>query len=208
MLAGLRTVLRVIGALALIAFAATAFTPLTSVVDRALDVGERIQPAAAIVVLGGGGVRGEDDLSDVSLRRTLRGVDLYRRGLAPVIVFSGPQMAQGPAEAEVRAALARRLGVSAAAILTESMALTTRQESTRIAALLRPRSVQRILLVADRQGMRRAAGLFSRAGFEVLPAPADDVSGVAGSPEERLDLARRILIELTALAYYRAAGYL
>jgi uncharacterized SAM-binding protein YcdF (DUF218 family) len=203
-----RPLLRFVGAVGLVMFIGIAFTPLPSLVDRALDVGERLQPAGAIVVLGGNGVRSDDDLADVSLRRTLRGIQLYQRGLAPFIVFSGPRVARGPAEAEVRAALARRLGVPDPAILTESSALTTQQEAVRIGALLAPRGTRRILLVVDRQGMRRAAGVFHRAGFEVLPAPADDVSGFRGGPEDQLALARRLLIELAALTYYHVAGYL
>ena len=78
----------------------------------------------------------------------------------------------------------------------------------RLAALLLPRGARRILLVADAQGMRRAAALFERQGFEVLAAPAGDVSSLGGGPEDRLQLSRRILMELTALAYYRLAGYL
>ena len=204
----LRPILRTVGIAGLTLFLSVTFTPLPAIIDRALDVGERLDPAAAIVVLGGGGVRGDDDLSDVSLRRTVRGIDLYRRGLAPLVVFSGPAALAGPAEAVVRAALAQRLGVPDGAILVESSARTTREESRRIAALLQPRGARRILLVADRQGMRRAAGLFARAGFTVLPAPTDDVSGLAGGPEDRLALARRVLMELTALVYYRVAGYL
>lgn len=206
--APLRTILRTLGIVGLILFLSVTFTPLAALIDRALDAGERLDTAAAIVVLGGGGLRGEGDLSDVSLRRTLLGIDLYRRGLAPLVVFSGPAAVAGPAEAVVRAALAQRLGVPDGAILLESSARTTREESQRIAALLQPRGARRILLVADRQGMRRAAGLFARAGFTVLPAPANDVSGLAGGPEDRLALARRVLMELTALVYYRIAGYL
>lgn len=77
-----------------------------------------------------------------------------------------------------------------------------------MSALLLPRGVRRVLLVVDTQGAYRAARLFERNGFDPLLAPAEDVSSVDGSPEGRLDLARRLAIEIVALAYYRVAGYL
>jgi uncharacterized SAM-binding protein YcdF (DUF218 family) len=200
--------LRVTGALALLFFCAFAFTPLASVLDRLTAQPPNVQTADAIVVLGGGGVRGDGTLTDTSLRRTLHGIALYQRRLAPMIVLSGAPRASGPSESGLRAELARALGLPDRAIITEGSALTTRGEAQRIAQVLLPRGVRRVLLVTDAQGMRRAAGVFTQAGFEPFPAPTDDVSIVGGGPEVRLDLARRILMELCALAYYHAAGYL
>jgi uncharacterized SAM-binding protein YcdF (DUF218 family) len=200
--------LRGVGALSLVLFAVLAFTPLAAWLSHVLEPRPRLQPAAAIVVLGGGGLHADGTLADVSLRRTLRGIELYQRGLAPLLLFSGPRTPDGPAEGEVRAALARKLGVPDDAVLTEITARTTREEALRIAGLLLPRGVRRILLVADAQGMRRAAGVFRRAGFDPLPAPADDVTGHPGTPDGRLALAWRVLMETAALSYYRLAGYL
>jgi len=200
--------LRLTGVLALTFFFAIAFTPCASVISRWLGQPARLEHAAAIVVLGGGGVGPDGRLSDISLRRMLYGVQLYQRRLAPLVLFSGGPEARGPTEAESRAALARTLGVPDAAILTETMARTTHEEAQRIASVLLPRGARRVLLVADAQGMRRAAGVFARAGFEPLPAPTDDVAASGGPPEARLGLARRVLIELSALIYYRMAGYL
>lgn len=200
--------LRLVGALALGLFFAIAFTPLASILSRWLSQPARLEPAAAIVVLGGGGVGPDGRLSDISLRRAIYGVRLYHRRLAPLILFSGGAANGGPTEADARAALARTLGVPAAAILTEASVRTTHEEAQRIASVLLPRGLKRILLVADAQGMRRATGVFAREGFEPLAAPADDVAPNGGGPEGRLGLARRVLMELSALGYYRLAGYL
>jgi uncharacterized SAM-binding protein YcdF (DUF218 family) len=202
------TLLRVGGALSLVVFFTLAFTPLVARANRWLAVRPMVGPAAAIVVLGGGGVRADGSLTDVSLRRTLHGIDLYQRQLAPLLVLSGPQLEAVRAEGEARTALARRLGVPAQAILTETAARTTREEAVRIAARLRPRGVERILLVADAQGMRRAVAAFRQAGLEPLPAPADDVPSAPSTPMARLAVAQRLVIEVMAVAYYHAAGYL
>jgi len=71
-----------------------------------------------------------------SLERAVRGVTLYHASEAPLIVFSGPNLT-GVSEAEVRAELARALGIPSGAILVEDGAFTTREEATRIGATLR-----------------------------------------------------------------------
>jgi uncharacterized SAM-binding protein YcdF (DUF218 family) len=202
-----RAALRAVGAAAGVLFLLAAFTPLPGLLSRALARAGPLGPAAAIVVLGGGGVRADGSLSDTSLRRTLYGLDLYQAGLAPLLVLAGPP-SQGHVEAEARAALARRCGVPAAALLTAPDGRTTHEEAVTIARLLHPRGLRRIILVADAEGMRRAAGAFERQGFEVLPAPAADAPALAANPEERLDVMRRVVMEALALVYYRAAGYL
>jgi uncharacterized SAM-binding protein YcdF (DUF218 family) len=207
-MATVTTAVRILGTAALIAFFATAFSPLPEIANRWLTRPPRLEPADAIVVLGGGGIGSDGRLSDISMRRALHGIALYRRQLAPLLVFSGPTNSGGHSEARTRAALAQSLGIHREAIVTEESALTTHEESVRIGRLLQPRGIRRVLLVADSQGMRRAAAVFMRAGFDVLPAPADDVSAVGDAPEVRLQVARRVLMELCALGYYRVAGYL
>lgn len=199
---------RAVGAIALVGFVILAYTPVPNLIDRHFGVPPRIEPAAAIVVLGAGGVRGDGTLSDSSLRRTMYGIALYRRGLAPLLALSGPPSGTGYVEADVRAAFARDAGIPASAIVTESTARTTREEASRMRALLLPRGIRRILLVVDVEGSYRAARVFERNGFDILVAPAEDVASLDTSPEGRLELARRLAIEMMAIAYYRVAGYL
>jgi uncharacterized SAM-binding protein YcdF (DUF218 family) len=200
-------VCRLLGVTGFLLFLLAAFTPLPNIVGRRLAVPSRPGPAQAVVALGAG-FNSEGVLSEGSLRRALSGILLYREGLAPVIVFSGPSFTHNVPEALVRAEMARDLGVKADAILTETTARTTREEASLIGALLRPREVRRILLVTDSLHMVRARRLFERTGLQVLPVDADDVSLEANSPEGRLRLTRRILQEVLAIAYYRAAGYI
>ena len=208
MISGVSLALRVIGALAMSAFVLVAYTPAANLLNRVVSPPAQLEPAAAIVVLAGGGVRPDGTLSVVSMRRALYGIALYRRGLAPLLVFSGPAAGQGPSEGAVRGSLAREVGVPGSAIVVETSARTTREEAARISAVLLPRGLRRVLLVVDAQGAYRAARLFERNGIEPLLAPAEDVSSLDSSPEGRLDLARRLAIETVAVVYYRVAGYL
>jgi uncharacterized SAM-binding protein YcdF (DUF218 family) len=187
--------------------AGLAFTPLADVLSVAISVSTRLEPADAIVVLGAAGVRRDGTLSDSSLRRAMRGIDLYRRGLASTLVFTGPRNLSGYAEGEVRATLAVDLGVPRAAIVVDTTARTTQEEGQRVAALLAPRAMRRILLVSDAEGMRRAARVFERVGFDVLPAPTAEPMVSERAPGARLVLTRLVATELVAFAYYHLAGY-
>jgi uncharacterized SAM-binding protein YcdF (DUF218 family) len=198
---------RLLGLAGVTLFLTAAFTPLPNILIRWLGTPARLGSAEAVVVLGGGVAR-DGVLSDPSMRGALRGMVLHRKGLAPLLLLSGPGRGEGPAEAEVRAELARALGISPEVILTESEAQTTREEAVNSGAILRERGVRRILLVTGSHHMARAQRLFERAGFEVLAAPTDEVSSEASSPEGRLRLMRQTLQELLARLYYRAAGYL
>jgi uncharacterized SAM-binding protein YcdF (DUF218 family) len=188
-------------------FAAVAFTPLPNVLYRFLvPRAAPPEPAAAIVVLGAGVDNGV--LSDSSLRRTFGGVVLFRRGLAPLLVMLGPSDGLKPSEAEVRARLAEGLGVPATALIADARGRTTREEARVCWEDLAPRGIRRILLVTGSEHMPRAAALFRRAGFEVVPAPIDEEPGETTRPQARLNLARDLLRELLAQAYNRVAGYL
>ena len=196
--------LRLLGAGVLLAFVAVAFTPLADTLARRLAEPPALGAADAIVVLGAG-LGPDGSLSDPSLRRFVHGVRLYRRGLAPVLAFTGgPEIRRRP-EAEVRAALARELGLPTADVVVIPAARTTREEAVRAKEDLAARGVRRILLVTGASHMARARAVFAQAGFTVQAA---SIPEAAVSPEERMDLMRRVLQEVVARAYYRLAGWL
>ncbi len=199
--------IRGLGIVTVVAFLLVSFTPLPNVLNQWAGVTAQLQPAAAIVVLGGG-MEGDGVLNTSSLRRTIHGITLFQRGFAPLLVFSGPtSRPHGHEEAEVRAEMARLLGVSPAAILTETTARTTHAEAVRMAALLRPGGVSTILLVTSYAHMARSRQLFENVGFTVQPAPVDDISHVR-TPEARWESMRPLVQEFLARVYYRIAGYL
>jgi uncharacterized SAM-binding protein YcdF (DUF218 family) len=193
-------VCRVIGAMTLGLLLIGAFTPAVNVLARRARPDTSLQKSDAIVVLGAG-AHGDGSLKPASLVRLVHGVVLYRRGYAPLLVVSG-----GPAEVNARAQLAVVLGVPAAAMAWDAGSHTTREEARRIAHLLRTRSTKSVLLVSNSQHLARAARVFEREGFVVHGVPADFVSNTTAIPELRLELARVLLQEALARAYYRALG--
>jgi uncharacterized SAM-binding protein YcdF (DUF218 family) len=199
-------VCRAIGLAGVVFFLVTAFTPLAFRVNQWAAGAPALLPSDAIVVLGGA-VSPTGILSLESTRRLNLGVDLYRRGLAPVLVFLGGGVAGGPAEAYVRAEQARLHGVPVAAILTETRAHTTLEEAARVKALLEPRGVRTVLLVTNAGHLLRARPLFERAGFEVRAAPSD-ASFESDSPASRLTTMEVLAKELLGWLYYQVAGYI
>jgi len=198
-------IVRALGLATLALFFLAAFTPLPAFLYERITIPAHIERADAIVVLAGGGVLASGQLSDSSLRRTVRGIALYRDGLAPLLVLSGG--AGRRSEGAARAVLAVKCGVPDTAILASSAGHTTHEEVAALQPLLKARGVRRLLLVTDGTHMRRARGLVADAGFEVLAAPVSEVETPA-QPEPRLRLLRATLREGLALVYYHIAGYL
>jgi uncharacterized SAM-binding protein YcdF (DUF218 family) len=197
---------RILGAVALAGLAVAALTPASDWLVARYAEQPRLEPADAIIVLGGGYL--PSSLGDHSLQRLVQGVRLQRRGLAPLLVLSGEAPAGQLSEIELRAQYARDLALPSAAIVALSGANTTREEAVRARAELWPRGVRSILLVTGSLHLVRARAVFEREGFRVFPAPAD-ISFSFGSPAaQRVEAARNLLRELAAHAYYRLAGHL
>lgn len=197
---GLRA-LRLLGAAGLLLLVVGGFSPLAEVLNRWLAGPVDLRPAQAIVVPGRGGVDADDVLNNHSLRRTLRAIALQKRGLSPLIVFSG-----NDAEIDARVRLARGLGIADESLLPARGARTTREEATLLEDLLKPRGVRRILLVVDPIDMPRTRALLQGRGFTVLGAHTG--SDGPTDPESRLNLLREVGIELSAWCYYRLRGWL
>ena len=199
-------VCRLLGLVGVVAFLVTAFTPVAHRLNLWMAVPPDLVHSDAIVVLGGS-VSSSGMLGLGSQRRTDRGIELYQRGLAPVLVLLGGGTGGGPTEADVRAEQARLHGIPSTAMLTEARANTTREEAVRVKALLQSRGVRSVLLVTNAGHLPRACPLFERAGFEVHAAPSDTFVE-SDAPESRLALMRVLITESLGWLYYRIAGYI
>ena len=133
--------------------------------------------ADAIVVLSGGrhpapGAARVSEWHDPD--RFLAGLDLYRAGKSPRLLFTGgasPFRPGQPPEGQRYLQEARQLGIPAAAMASTPPVVNTAEEAAAIRNLL-PTGA-RILLVTSAFHMRRAQRLFERQGLNVLPFPVD-----------------------------------
>lgn len=130
----------------------------------------------AIVVLGGGlrsagTLRPDTELSWMTMERTLCGVELYRAGVAPRLLFTGGDPAifgRGPVEAEEMKRLALKLDVPEEAIAVEGNSRTTYESAVETGRLL---GAAPVLLVTSASHIPRALGLFRKQGLDATPAP-------------------------------------
>ncbi len=141
-------------------------------IDR-FGIDETARPSGAIVVLG---ARVQaDGLPSPTLRaRAAHGAELFRRGLAPLVVFSGGVGVNPPSEASVAAKVAQALGVPAEHCVLDEESHSTRQNARLTAKLLRTRGINEVIVVSDPYHLRRARWLFEREGLTVTTSPALD----------------------------------
>ena len=137
-----------------------------------------LRPADVILVLGAAQYNGRP--SPVFRSRLDYALALYRRGLAPTVIFTGG-VGQGDtvSEAEVGRRYAGAAGVPERAMLVERHGVTSAESIGAAAALMRTRGLRTALAVSDSYHMLRLELLGRRAGIQLLPAP------VPGSPIDR-----------------------
>ncbi|MDO8546202.1 MAG: YdcF family protein [Nitrospirales bacterium] len=137
----------------LVAAAAAVFS--LDAVGRALIVEDPLHPAGAILVLGGETREGD---------RVAHAVQLYKQGLAPLLVVSGTPMGFRTHEAEVMQRHAEFLGVPAERILAvKHNAESTREEAGIVVPVLRGRGLKEVILVTSNYHTARAKRIFTKA---------------------------------------------
>jgi uncharacterized SAM-binding protein YcdF (DUF218 family) len=137
--------------------------------------------ADAIIVLGAAQYQGRP--SPVLQARLDHAIDLYHRGLAPRIIFTGG-LGRGDTitEAEASRRYALRHDVPAAAIMMEREGVTSAQSVRAAAALMAAAGLESALLVSDSYHMLRLELLARRSHIVPYRAPA---------PNAPIDLASR-----------------
>jgi uncharacterized SAM-binding protein YcdF (DUF218 family) len=142
-----------------------------------LKVTAGVEDATAIVVLGGGSVRGAaeyggETLTSATLRRVRYAAQLARRTGLPVLVSGGVIEGGGHSEAMLMAdALKVDFGVPVKWL--ESKSVDTEENAAGTAAILLPLGIRRVLLVTDVAHMHRALAEFQGHGLSAVPAPLD-----------------------------------
>jgi len=133
-------------------------------------VGDRDQaaPADAIIVLGAAAYDAKP--SPVFEERIRHGLDLYRQGYAPKLIFTGGFGGAGArfSESQVARRYALKQDIPARDILIESRSRTTRQNLVEAKRLMDAHGMHRVILVSDPLHMARALRLSDELGIDAL----------------------------------------
>jgi len=130
---------------------------------------ERATPSDALVIFGAK-VRADGTASPLLRGRTRHAYELWKRGLAPVIVCTGGVGENPPAESVLEARLLEGWGVPASAILREERSTSTR-ENALFGARLLPRGASAIA-VSDPFHLFRCRRDLHLAGFRATTSPS------------------------------------
>jgi uncharacterized SAM-binding protein YcdF (DUF218 family) len=162
--------------LAFLALFYVARHPLMRIAGQFWVVDEPAAPSDALIVLG-------DD--NYAADRAFHAAELYREGVAPVVVASGRMLRQNASIADLMEHDLQSFGVPAAAIVKLThRAGNTREEAVEAARLVQTRGWKRVLVVTSNYHARRARFIFGR----VLPS---NVSlRVSGARDSEFDPSR------------------
>ncbi len=137
----------------------------------------RQQPADAIIVLGAGTYfdapeYGGDTVSQEGLVRLRYAAKLQRETGKPLMATGGNPAGTALSEAQqMKEVLEREFRVPVQ--WTEDQSRNTAENAAFCYRKLSPLGIRRVYLVTQAWHMRRAALVFARAGFEVIPAPTE-----------------------------------
>jgi len=167
-------------ALALAALVLAYFALTTTLVTASMGRDERPR-SDAIVVLGAAQYEGRP--SPIYLARLEHALELYRAGVAPVMVFTGGRGVEGERWTEGAAGRrwAEQRGVPADKILVEQSSRNTYENLIGVAGLLRPRRLRDVVLVSDPFHMFRAMAQAREVGLRPHPSPTRS-SPIGASP--------------------------
>lgn len=178
-----------------------AFTPLYFFIAKPLIQTDPPQKAQAIVVLSGG-MNGDGSLASSTAERVGYGVELFKRGYAPLLIMSGGGPFRKVPDAKVMAEEAVRQGVNRQAIVTEDQSESTWENAVLTAKLLRDRGLNGILLVTSPYHSFRAKVMFRARGVAVASTPVQRSGFSAARGVQRLHYLKLMLLEYAKLVYY------
>lgn len=131
---------------------------------------DRARTSDAIVVLGAAQYVGRP--SPVLRARLDHALDLWQRGLAPRLIFTGGTgVGDATSEAAVSRIYALKHGVPDTAILMENEGRTTRESLAAVSAIMHARQMRTAILVSDPFHMLRLRILSTQYGVDAYTSP-------------------------------------
>jgi uncharacterized SAM-binding protein YcdF (DUF218 family) len=142
------------------------------------SVGRRddAQKADAIAVFGAAEYEGHP--SPVLRARLQHTLELYQRGIAPLIITLGGADDMEHSEGGVGRSFLTAHGVPASAVVAETLSDTTEESVTQLAAIAQARHLQKIVVVSDAAHLFRVLQMCRAKGLNVYTSPRPAGKGV------------------------------
>jgi uncharacterized SAM-binding protein YcdF (DUF218 family) len=140
---------------------------------------DQAAPADAIGVFGAAEYDGKP--SPVFRARLDHALELYHRGIAPLIITLGGNGGDQYSEGGVGQDYLKGQGVPEEAIIAETESRNTEESARRIAVIARANGLRRLVIVSDETHMFRIHAICAADGLDVLTSPRPRVEVEAGS---------------------------
>jgi uncharacterized SAM-binding protein YcdF (DUF218 family) len=160
---------------------------------------DQTAPSDAICVLGAAEYDGRP--SPVFRARLDHAYDLYKRGVAPLIITLGGTNKDEYSEGAVGREYLVSLGVPSSAIIAETESRSTEEQAHRIAVIARANNLRRLIVVSDGTHLFRIHEICAADGLNVLVSPRTRVSIGTGGDE-----IKRLAHEILSYTAWRLAG--
>lgn len=161
---------------------------------------DEARPSQAIIVLGAAEYDGRP--SPVLAARLDHAIELYREGIAPVIVVTGGRVPGDRfTEAGASADYLHKHGIPDASILRETTGRTSWESLEAAARFLDQRQLRRVVLVSDPYHSERIKAIAHEVGLDAVTSPTRT------SPIKGTSATRRMLGETARVAAGRLFGY-
>lgn len=157
---------------------------------------DQAMPADAICVFGAAEYDGRP--SPVYRARLDHALELYRIGMAPLIITVGGPGGDQYNEGSVGRAYLESKGVPEQDIIAETQSRNTEESARRVAVIARANDLRRLILVSDGTHLFRIHAICTAQGLDVLTSPR--YSPPAGSPELQY---KRVAHEIVSYTLWR-----
>jgi len=147
---------------------------------------DQAAPSDAIGVFGAAEYDGKP--SPVYRARLDHALELYKRGIAPLIITLGGAGGDEYSEGAVGREYLMGMGVPEEAIIAETVSRNTEDSARRIAVIARANGLRRLVIVSDGTHLFRIHEICAADGLDVLTSPRPRVAVEGGSQEaERIE---------------------
>jgi uncharacterized SAM-binding protein YcdF (DUF218 family) len=161
---------------------------------------DQAAPADAIGVFGAAEYDGKP--SPVYRARLDHALELYKRGIAPLIITLGGAGGDEYSEGAVGREYLMGQGVSEEAIIAETVSRNTEDSARRIAVIARANGLQRLVIVSDGTHLFRIHEICAADGLNVLTSPRPRVA-VEGGANGNVGQFERIEHEILSYTLWR-----